>query len=176
MKNDGYYAGHEFRWILQFLNATPKRYVKSISYSVASAIHHQYIYKKSNKFSLPHSIQILFGIQSRSLPKYLRVFQRVGLLKFENSAGNSFEVELLVLPNCTNKNSTKDIKVTKYTGQLDNDVQVGVHHCTGNLDNNVQVNLDNNVQVNKRRKEGSKEPLKERRNHRRKDGGMGRRK
>ena len=103
MKINSYYAGHEFQWIQHFLDAIPEKYVKAIGFSIAAAIHHQYTYKKSNKFSLPHSIQKIFGIHSRSLPRYLSIFQQYNLIKFSSSIGNSFEIELLLLPNSTSK-------------------------------------------------------------------------
>lgn len=161
MKNDGYYAGHEFQWIQIFLDVTPKGFSQSVAYCVANAIHHQYIYKKSNKFSLPHSIQKRFAVHQRALPRYLEIFQKYELLKFKNSIGNSFEIELLVLPNCTNKNSTKDIKVIKYTGQLVSKDEVGSIKILGNLAPKDEVNLVSKDEVKKRRKEGSKERRKD---------------
>ena len=70
------------------------------------------------------------------------------------------------------KNTIKETKVTKYTGQLVDNCGVPSNHLRGNLVDDYKVNLVDDYEVNKRRKERSKE----RRNHRRKDGMVGGRK
>lgn len=163
MKNNNYYAGHEFQWMRQFLDAIPKWYSRSVAFSIASAIHHQCRYKKSLVFSLPHSLLNDFGIQYRSLPIYLKIFQENGLLKFSNSIGCSFKVELLLSPQFYNKETTTN-KQNKheYTGRPSINNEVGSSKLQGNLVLSNEVDLAVNNEVKNPTKQGMKRPRKHR--------------
>jgi hypothetical protein len=73
-------------------------------------------------------------------------------LKFSYSLGNSFKIELLSVPQYNSKDTTKENKITKYTGRLVDEYSVGSRKLRGGLVDNCEVNHLT--------KEPPKEPLK----------------
>ena len=98
--NEAFYAGHEFKWINNFLKAVPenKWYRKSIAFSIACCIHHQCVYEKQLTFKLTHKTLDLFGRNRKSLRRYLDIFQEVGLIEYSIKPKKSPLVSLILLP------------------------------------------------------------------------------
>jgi hypothetical protein len=100
--NGQYYAGHEHKWMQQFLEVVPSPYVKGIAFAIACALIHQYTYKKARKFRLSHSTLKIFGIGRRTLPVYLDFFQQAGLLTYTQTFGCAVEISLKCIPKYSN--------------------------------------------------------------------------
>lgn len=124
-----FYAGHSFKWMNQFLEATPKNLSKHISHSIACAMHHKFWYKKTLTFSLSHTILKCFGVNRKRLPIYLFYFKNAGLINVVIKKGKSPKITLLVAPG-TNYS-------TKATSNLNN--HTGVPNGTGEVPQIGQV-------------------------------------
>jgi len=100
---NNYYAGHNFQWMVKFMKATQEKQNlrQTTAYCIASAIHHQYIYKKKKTFKLSHKTLTRFGASRRSLKLYLQAFQQAGLLKFKIKSGKTPIITLLLTPTKT---------------------------------------------------------------------------
>ena len=98
--NNVFYAGHEFKWMNNFLEAVPenKWFRKSIAMCVACCIHHQFVYKKQSTFKLTHKTLSLFGVNRKCLRRYLFIFQQAGLIKYTIKNKRSPIITLLLLP------------------------------------------------------------------------------
>jgi len=98
--NEKFYAGHNMNWMQQFLDAVPnkKRTSKSIGFSLACCIHHQYVYKKKNIFKINHNSLQYFGVKRKSLKTYLEYFKQARLINYTIKNGKIPTIELLLIP------------------------------------------------------------------------------
>lgn len=111
-----FYAGHDFKWMGQFMKAIPKgqRLTGGVAFALACCIHHQYVYKKQKTFELPHKILKSFKINSRYIRPYLQLFQQANLIKYNIKKGKTPLITLLLIPSINNSINNKDtIKTLK---------------------------------------------------------------
>lgn len=137
--NEAFYAGHEFKWMNNFLKAVPenKWFRKSIAMCIACCIHHQFVYKKQTTFKLSHKALASFGINRKCLRRYLSIFRQAGLIEFVIKDNKSPIVTLLLLPyNYYNINKKN---IIKYTVPLSQNGQDPVPKRTAGLSQNGQV-------------------------------------
>ena len=144
MKNDGYYAGHTFKWMKKFLDTVPKKQhvISGIAFALASCIHHQYFYTKQNTFKLDHNLLTFFGLDRRYIKPYLLRFQKANLIDVKIKQGTLPAIHLLLVPNNKVINNNKRELVVKST-------------CTDSLNNQLLV-VKSTCSENPKRKGGKK--------------------
>ena len=128
----GFYAGHGFEWMNKFLRAIPKkqRLKLGIAYAIASAIHHQFIYKKSDMLKLSHKTLQLFGLNRKCLKPYLTAFKEAGLIQYDITKGRSPVIQLLIFPN--NLYIINSSNIDQYTVNTNNSTTNGNSTTTNN--------------------------------------------